>query len=442
MLERGRSRLHAWRPPTSSRSHLTSGTRRAGSWQDIATSTPGRIAAVGLLLVALALGSGVLAGWGTDARQDRINTLRLHSEPLANAAQDLYSSLSIADASAGTAFLAGGLQPVALLDRYNAAVSSATTAVTTAALGVDPSDTVSKQLVAEIGNQIPIYSGLIATANANNRAGNPVGVNYLNEASNLMQSGILPQAQQLYLDQSAAVAALDRRNSTLDWAPLALTALTLVALVYFQVRIARQSRRVLNFGLAPATIAMGVLLAWLLTAGLISSSYSHRALTESSQPLGALTSARILAQQTRTDETLNLLQRTSSTAESTGFDDRLDQIAALLGESPHTATADAATQLDAWRQAHQVMQSRLAVGDYPGAVAVTISGDPASSGSQFAALDAGMSTQIDRLRVHGQAAVNSSYSALTLLAFGSGVLAVGAALLIGMGLWPRLNEYQ
>lgn len=442
MLERGRSRLHAWRPPTPSRSDLTRARRRAAGWQDLAYSTPGRLAAVGLILIILALAAGALAGYGTDARQTRINTLRQHAEPLANAAQGLYSSLSVADASAGTAFLSGGLQPVELLDRYNAALGTASAALSTAAIGVDPGDAEAKRLLAQIGSQLPIYTGLIATANANNRAGNPVGVSYLNEASNLMQGTILPQAQQLYFDQAATVSRLDTRNSMLDWAPLGMTAIALVMLVYFQVRIARQSRRVFNFGLLPATLAMGLLLGWLLTAGLISSSYSQRALTESSQPLSELTSARILAQQARTDETMNLLQRASSTTTTTAFDNRLDEIATLIEEGSRSQADGSLAEIDGWRRAHRKMQDRLDIGDYHGAVAATISTDPASSGSYFASLDRDLSRQIDQLRGNGQSAVNSSYNALTLLAVGSGVLSVGAALLIGLGLWPRLSEYQ
>lgn len=442
MLERGRRRLHAWRPPTPSRSDLANARRRASGWQDLAASTPGRLGAIGLVLILLALGAGVLAGSGTDARQTRINTLRHHAEPLANAAQSLYASLSVADASAGTAFLAGGLQPVAQLEVYNQAIGTASASLSTASSGADPSDGEAKRLLAQIGGQLPVYTGLIATANANNRAGNPVGVSYLNEASNLMQGTILPQAEQLYSDQAATVAQLDDRNSTLDWAPLVLTALTLILLVYFQVRIARQSRRVFNFGLVPATLAMGLLFGWLLTAGLVSSSYSERALTESSQPMGQLTSARILAQQARTDETISLLQRSSIPTRDDGFKERLDKIGALIPDAPNTGGGSVASALDGWRQSHELMESQLGAGDYQSAVQTTIGIESSSSGSHFTALDRELRERIDGLRGTGQAAVNSSYNALTALAVGSGVLSAAAALLIGLGLWPRLSEYQ
>lgn len=446
MLEDESGPLHARRPDAPlyapPEAGLTRARARAANWRELATSTPGRWAVIGLFLIVLTLVTGVLAGSGTDARHSRINTLRQHSEPLANAAQGLYSSLSVADASAGAAFLSGGLQPVAMLNRYNTALGTASAALSTASIGVDLSDDAAKRLLAQISGQLPVYAGLIATANANNRAGNPVGVSYLNEASTLMQATILPQAQQLYLDQSAAVSRLATRNSTLDWAPFALAALTVLMLIYFQVRIARQSRRVFNFGLLPATLAMGVLAAWLLTAGLISSAYSHQALTASSQPMSALTSARILAQQVRTDETMSLLQRVSSTTDTSAFDGRLDEISALIAQGSRSDATAAGAEVKGWRQAHVRMQDHLANGDYAGAVAATISADPSSSGTHFIALDQRLSAQIDQLRGSGQAAVNSSYNALTLLAVGAGVLSVAAAVLIGLGLWPRLNEYQ
>lgn len=444
MRERGRvrGRLRTWRPPTPTRSDLKRARVRASGWQEIATSTPGRLAGLGLILILLALGSGVLAGSGTDSREARISTLRLHAEPLASAAQDLYSSLSVADAAASTAFLAGGLQPLGLQDRYNEALGTASAALSTAAIGVDQGDAEAKRLLAQIGSQLPIYTGLIATANTNNRAGNPVGVSYLNEASYLLQGTMLPRAQRLYSDQAATVAELDTRNSALDWAPLGLIALTLVLLVYFQIHVARQSRRVFNFGLLPATLALGLLFAWALTAGIVSSSHSERALVESSRPLGALTNARILAQQVRTEETMDLLQRASGPAQAATFANRLGEVGALIDDGSRADSELSTAALAGWRDAHQTMEDRLAAGDYPGAVATTISSDPDSARSYFVDLDRELSSQIDQLRSDGQSAASSAQRALTFLALGSGVLSIAAAVLIGLGLWPRLSEYQ
>ena len=53
----------------------------------------------------------------------------------------------------------------------------------------------------------------MATAQANNRAGSPIGVAYLSESSALMQQGILPAAERLYASQSNAVIATEGTRS-------------------------------------------------------------------------------------------------------------------------------------------------------------------------------------------------------------------------------------
>lgn len=413
---------------------------RAGRWRAQALSTPGRLAALGLVLVLLALGSGAAAGLSTLARGHRVDTLRVSADPLSNAAQDLFAALSIADASAATAFLAGGLQPEAVVDRYNDAVAAASAALSTAAIGVGIDDATAQDLLTSMSHLLPTYTGLIATATANNRAGNPVGVNYLGEASNLMQTQILPRAERLYTEQSAAVSRLEHRNASLDWAPLLVTAVALTALVWFQLYLMRRSNRRLNFGLVAATVAVAVMFVWVLVAGIVAASFSHRAATQSTAPLTAVTTARISAQQARTDETRNLLARGDDTDLPQNFDTRMHAVAEALDEA---GGMDAARdELDAWRTAHGAMRDRLAAGDYAGAVTVAIGTDEASSGTRFARLDDALEARIAELRDHGRSLTDSSDDATRFLVVGTGVLAGVAALCIIVGLWPRLSEYQ
>jgi hypothetical protein len=51
--------------------------------------------------------------------------------------------------------------------------------------------------VATIGDQLPLYSGFVESARADNRQGLPVGAAYLRRASELLTSSILPAADQL-----------------------------------------------------------------------------------------------------------------------------------------------------------------------------------------------------------------------------------------------------
>ncbi|WP_200176233.1 hypothetical protein [Tomitella cavernea] len=415
---------------------------RAGHWRDQALSTPGRLAAIGLVLVLLALASGAATGLAVGARDTRIDTLRGSADPLANAAQDLYSSLSIADASASTAFLAGGLQPRVMVDRYDSAVAAASAALATATMGVGDDDTTARALLASLSAGLPIYTGLIATAGANNRAGNPVGVNYLGEASHMMQTQLLPDARRLYSEQSAAVVDLEHRNASVDWMPLFIIALTLVLLVAFQVYLARRSNRRLNFGLVTATVAIALMFAWALVAGLVSASFSQRAAAESTGPLSVITTARIAAQQARTDETRNLLARGDDSAIPQTFDQRMVTIEDALDEDDGGTDSGARRNLDAWQAAHGEMRHHLARGDYAGAVDVAIGTDGTSSGTQFVALDAKLEDRIGELRARGQRLVDDSARATGFLAVGSAILAGVAALAIIFGLRPRLSEYQ
>src|SRR5260370_34882474 len=58
------------------------------------------------------------------------------------------------------------------------------------------------QLLGRVNAQLSVYTGLVETARTNNRAGNPVGSSYLSEASALMQTQSLPDAQRLYEETS------------------------------------------------------------------------------------------------------------------------------------------------------------------------------------------------------------------------------------------------
>jgi hypothetical protein len=136
--------------------------------------------------------------------------LRSHTEPLADAAQRIYGAVSFANTTAATAFLSGGAEPHDVRDRYDAAIGQASAGLVTASNGVSPNDIHSLTLLTDISNQLAMYTGIVATARANSRAGRPIGVAYLSDSSALMQHDILPSAERLYANQSDAVV---RRNA-------------------------------------------------------------------------------------------------------------------------------------------------------------------------------------------------------------------------------------
>ncbi len=141
---------------------------------DFLRATPGRIAVLAVIVIAAVLTVGVAASATAADRQRELQTLRSHTEPLADAAQRIYSALSSANTTAATAFLAGGVEPRDVRDRYDAAVGEASAGLVTASNGVSPNDIQSLTLLTDLSNQLAVYTGMMGTARAANRDGRPV----------------------------------------------------------------------------------------------------------------------------------------------------------------------------------------------------------------------------------------------------------------------------
>jgi len=423
---------------------------RRRPWREFLVSTPGRLSVLGIALVTAALMTGAITSAAIGARQQRIETLRTHTEPLTYAAERLYSSLSIADAAAATSFISGGVEPIAVRNRYNQAIGDASNALVTASNGVASTDAAALALLSEVSRNLADYTSLIATARANNRSGNPVGVAYLSDASAMMQDTILPAAESLYSEQSRSVADTQVLTGRLPRAAFAVAVALLVALVVAQVYLARKSKRRVNPGLVLASLLAATLLIWLAAATLVSTAATDRARTEGAQPLGTITQARILAQQARADETLALLQRGSDEQSEVDYTRRSAELADILGglqDGDHgpatTPPIDAAvTALADWRRAHTMLQEKLDVGDYPGAKAIAIGPADSASPATFAALDESLQDGIDRFRSEELDGMADAYRSLSLLAVGSMVIGVLCGFAVGGGIWPRLNEYH
>lgn len=102
------------------------------------TTTPGRILSFGVLLAALGILSAFAISTTVTDRQQRLTEVLEHTEPLAFAAGQLYTTLSVADAAAATAFIAGA-EPRPVRQRYEQAITDAAVAVTRASSGLtDP----------------------------------------------------------------------------------------------------------------------------------------------------------------------------------------------------------------------------------------------------------------------------------------------------------------
>ena len=101
-------------------------------------TTPGRILISGVVLIALVTLSAFAIATTINRREQALTTVLNHTEPLAFAAGQLYTTLSVADATAATAFIAGA-EPLEVRQHYQQAITNAAVALTESSSGLtDP----------------------------------------------------------------------------------------------------------------------------------------------------------------------------------------------------------------------------------------------------------------------------------------------------------------
>jgi hypothetical protein len=395
----------------------------------------------GLVLVAV-----------TAVRRDAADAVATRDQPLMVEADGLYASLADADATAATTFLRGGIEPVALRTRYLAALRRASTQL--AGLGRRVQGSAEAGAVAAIGADLPVYSGLVETARANNRQGFPVGAAYLRQASNLMRTSMLPAAGRLYSSESQRLGDHEHSGSATGGIALMLfaCAVALAVLVGAQIFVARRTHRVFNVWLVGATVALLALTVWAAYA-LNSARHSLiRAQREGSDAVQVLSAARIVRLRAQADESLALVARGGGdqyTADFAVADRLLRPPRGLLGEASRLAARTGSTaQVDelsrtwrAIRAEHARVAQLESAGRFPAAVRLAV-----GTGSHESALGDRMNRRFGSLIGAAQRrfedAADDARSSIRGLVVGIPVLIVLAAALAVVGLQIRINEYR
>lgn len=414
-------------------------------WWFIST-TPGRILTIGIVLAALGVISAFATSTTINHRQQVLTTVLNHTEPLSFAAGRLYTTLSVADAAAATAFIAEA-EPPPVRVRYEQAITEAAVAVTRASSGLTDEPMV--QLLGRINAQLAVYTGLIETARSNNREGNPVGSSYLSEASGLMQSTILPDAARLYRATSERVD-VETTASTQIPAPVIMVVGATVVFGAFSHRwLARRTRRRINPGLVVGALAILVMVVWVGTALAISTTASRSAKDTAAESLKTVTNVAITAQQARADETLSLIRRGDEEKRKQSFYQRIDSMHRQLDQ--YMSRSDAVDKPDLqgadqlllrWRQANDRISSYISVGNYRAATQVALGSSEEDSTPAFDKLEDELVKAMDQGRIHLRNDVINARSGLSGAQVGGIVLSLGAAIAVALGLWPRLKEYR
>ena len=392
-------------------------------------TTPGRILAIGAVLAMLGVLSAFAISTTINERQLQLTNVLDHTEPLAFAAVQLYTTLSVADAAAATAFISGS-EPQAVRQRYEQAITDAAVAVTRASSGLTNPELV--ELLGLTNARLAVYTGLIETARTNNRMGNPVGSSYLSEASALMQQTILPDAQRLYGATSRLVDAV-----------------TLLFGASAHRWLARHTKRRVNIGLVVGGLAIAVMIVWVGTALAVSTAGSRAAKNTAAESLRTVTNLAITAQQARADETLSLIRRGDEDVRKRSYYQRVDLMRDELRDYlarkdtvDKSGLAQADQLLEKWRQADERINEYIKTGDYQAATQVALGTGQDDSTPAFDKLNEALSQGIQESRTQLRNDISSARRVLSGTTVGGAMLSVGAALAVALGIWPRMSEYR
>ena len=414
-------------------------------WSFVNT-TPGRLLAIGAILAMLGVLSAFAISTTITERQLQLTNVLDHTEPMAFAAGQLYTTLSVADAAAATAMISGA-EPQAVRQRYEQAITDAAVAVTRASSGL--TDPALVELLGRTNARLAVYTGLIETARTNNRVGNPVGSSYLSEASALMQQTILPDAQRLYEATSARVDAETTASATIPAPVIIVVATTLFFGAFAHRWLARHTKRRVNVGLVIGGLAIAIMIIWVGTALAISTASSRAAKNTAAESLRAVTSLAITAQQARADETLALIRRGDEDVRKRSYYQRVDQmrdeLRDYLGRTntvDKSGLAQADQLLQKWRQADERIDDYIRVGNYQAATQVALGTGEDDSTPAFDRLNDALNQGIQQSRTQLRSDISSARRVLSGTTVGGALLSVGAALAVALGLWPRLSEYR
>ena len=417
-------------------SPVTLDARGSRAWvRRFARTTPGLVVVIAVAVAASCIVAGIVCATAVNRRIAEQKTVLDHSEPFAYAAQNLYAASSAADAAAATAFLSGGRQTPLMRARYQQALAAAASALADATAGAPDAQT--RTALAQVSAHLATYTGLVEAARANNVQGFPIGSAYLREASSSMQNDLLPGAQKVYTADLARLDAAQRRVGSLPVVGLALLALALAAIGVGSAIMSRRTNRTFNLGLVGAAAIIALVAMWVVGAVRMAAGDIERGRTEGTARFGELAQARILAQQARTDETLQLITRGDITASENSFYGHINDLTARV----RTASPAASGAVDEWVAGHREQVEAYRAGDYQGAVAQALGIDPGASGAQFAVVEARIQDAIEDARSVMRDNVSHAGSYLVWLPTGVLVLTTLAAAVAVVGLWPRLEEF-
>jgi hypothetical protein len=414
--------------------------------RDWAGTTPGWLRTATMGLAVLAIVTGVLASLTVLTRSHAVNAARSTAEPLVVDTATAVVKLSDANTTMAEGFLSGSVIPQTAVSTFANDLAQAATSLTAAAQRAGTDRAVTGYLQT-LQTELPVYTGIIATAEADNRQGQPVGAAYLAEANRLMNARLLPAASSLYAAEQARLAHEDHRATTAvpEIVVLILLAVLLGILVYLQVGLAQRFHRLLNAGCLVASLAVVTLMVWLVVALAGEGSAVSRAEKHGTNPLGVFTQARILAGQARADDELTLVTRDTDASYQKDYAAVAARVSALL--DPFRArwtTAEADARLAASRawltyeQAHQTVRNL----DQSGQLLAAVTADERGASPEAVTTDTRLVDGVDAAVSSFDPTAGRAQSDLDGLIWVSLILMALVVIGVLAGTRPRLREYR
>jgi hypothetical protein len=412
-------------------------------------TTPGRLVLISISVVVGAVVFGAIATGAEQSRERAARSAATQTEPLLAHAARLYTALSDANATEGTALLTGGVESPTLRLRYQSDLAAASDSLSVLTREAGTSATVTGALNT-IGNELPIYSGLVETARANNRQGFPIGAAYLRQAVAQSTGIMLPAADLIYRAEAQRLAEdYNTGSSTATLVTfIVVSAVALILLLLAQRYVARASRRILNIGMLVATVAVAAVSVWGVVGLLNEQNSLATAKENGSDSVEVLSAATVMQSRAQSDLSLTVVNRGADASDSTDFNSVQPVLGGLVAEisalARGTGTTAAADRLDSNYASYRATARRITnderAGRLTGPTGELALEPTAASVSDQVSTD--LTQQIGAAQDRFVRAATDATSALDGLSVAIPVITVLAAVASLLGLRQRINEYR
>ena len=394
-------------------------------------------------MLAVAAALSFLAVQTMESTSSRIEN---NTGPVLISTQGLVASLAEADAANTAVFLSGidgGDEDVSQRRLYESAIARAPQQIEDISAGIGD-DTATHDALKDVAQQLVEYAGVVEQARLSNTNG-LAGADDLLSASLELTGGsngmlvnadeVTERTQQQFNDDLSAGRIL---------LILALVSLVLSLALLFvaQMRLRYLTKRLINFGLAAATLAVVSLTIWLLLAGFGRTIDLDTARDEGFGDIALSAQLQTAAFDYKTRETGAIIRERGEELPDPAVLDEIDAtfaqlVAASDSDRESALITELSTRWERYLQISGVISARVAQGNFDEA-----RDEVGGEGNQTFN---GFNTTLEALNLTNQeqfnASVASAAARLRWLSFATILLPLFAAAFAWLGYRPRINEY-